>query len=270
MCGNHTLGSILTPGEQGSPPRVREPQVQPRRLPGVIGITPACAGTTRSTSRNSARRRDHPRVCGNHGDAGQKALRDAGSPPRVREPPFLTSHPARPAGITPACAGTTQPQRQVITQCQDHPRVCGNHSDGLVASDPVEGSPPRVREPLSPGFVGLRAAGITPACAGTTMDMAAERVHVWDHPRVCGNHTYICVNWLTPLGSPPRVREPRVDIATIGLSDRITPACAGTTDVRQYDEDEDEDHPRVCGNHGRVRYKYWEALGSPPRVREPH
>ena len=52
--------------------------------------------------------------------------------------------------------------------------------------------------------------------------------------------------------------------------ERITPACAGITEVIHNYAIICEDHPRVCGNYfytGTVD-NLW--IGSPPRVRELH
>ena len=52
-------------------------------------------------------------------------------------------------------------------------------------------------------------------------------------------------------------------------SRRITPACAGTTDIRITDRLTNGDHPRVCGNHEILQRSPSQNPGSPPRVREP-
>ena len=48
VCGNHLSRLPTQSGRQGSPPRVREPQVRAFGCPSSPGITPACAGTTRA------------------------------------------------------------------------------------------------------------------------------------------------------------------------------------------------------------------------------
>ena len=112
----------------GSPPHVRELRLIGYKGQKLTGITPACAGTTKENDTLTARQRDHPRMCGNYkvlpaGDydftdhprmCGNYAIDSAGkaeklgSPPHVRELHYsLWSFPSL-AGITPACAGTTQ------------------------------------------------------------------------------------------------------------------------------------------------------------------
>ena len=52
--------------------------------------------------------------------------------------------------------------------------------------------------------------GITPACAGTTKAVAHTGEGREDHPRVCGNHNVERELTYEYVGSPPRVREPRL------------------------------------------------------------
>ena len=64
MCGEklthaRTLRILL-----GSPPHVRGKVLILDDVPGVVGITPACAGKSHCRSRTSPDRWDHPRMCG--------------------------------------------------------------------------------------------------------------------------------------------------------------------------------------------------------------
>ena len=93
----------------------------------VIGITPACAGTTSKESENSFLTGDHPRMCGNNYTSPSCINFPSGSPPHVREqrPPIALSPPL--IRITPACAGTTVVRFGCQTPKEDHPRMCGNN-----------------------------------------------------------------------------------------------------------------------------------------------
>ena len=181
---------------RGSPPRVREPLIAAASLLINAGITPACAGTTPDHLSPVFRVEDHPRVCGNHRPF-QFALPGAlGSPPRVREPHRAYHLPPSIMRITPACAGTTGREGIQQIQLQDHPRVCGNHSVFTPAPDPK----------ILCGLLCVR-----------------------DHPRVCGNHKRPVARSTLRSGSPPRVREPHMNLVRNHIIYRITPACAGTT-----------------------------------------
>ena len=66
---------------------------------------------------------------------------------------------------------------------------------------------------------------------------------------MCGNYFKDKENIIDRLGSPPRVRElPHLDFYEL-LELRITPACAGITNVEIDENALYEDHPRVCGNY---------------------
>ena len=47
----------------------------------------------------------------------------------------------------------------------------------------------------------------------------------------------------------------------------ITPAYAGKRLEKKYKEIENEDHPRVCGEKGKLIPFYVDEVGSPPRMR---
>ena len=147
--------------------------------------------------------------------------------------------------------------------------MCGNHIAKFGQDSVAAGSPPRVREPPLCAPPHHAMPGITPACAGTTAESSANNTSARDHPRVCGNHTASSASPKVMPGSPPRVREPLIDNATISDGYRITPACAGTTEAYPQRKVYHQDHPRVCGNHHIDNCIKGSERGSPPRVREP-
>ena len=128
-------------------------------------------------------------MCGNHALSSFSKGAGGGSPPRVREPPSVSTNQESSWRITPACAGTTVAYGTSRDPGEDHPRVCGNHSLSLWPYPKCAGSPPRVREPQSSAMIRFPVSGITPACAGTTNREVWVSAYVQDHPRVCGNHS---------------------------------------------------------------------------------
>ena len=56
---------------------------------------------------------DHPRTCGEHGDAGEKLLYVAGSPPHLRGTHDCFTLLFKVLGITPAPAGNTHNHKGV-------------------------------------------------------------------------------------------------------------------------------------------------------------
>ena len=172
----------------GSSPRVRGTLDCPLTMPSTGGIIPACAGNTRRSPRRTRPSRDHPRVCGEHGDR-TKALRSpSGSSPRVRGTPAGDGELARDRGIIPACAGNTSNAGFKRMLARDHPRVCGEHVCKTAEGNAGKGSSPRVRGTPMPRPVGSYVPGIIPACAGNTRFPQCGGACLGDHPRVCGEH----------------------------------------------------------------------------------
>ena len=168
MCGNYRAWPQAYACLGGSPPRVRELLTPPLNKEDVYGITPACAGITVCPVWPPGRAWDHPRVCGNYSLRNDGYAVTMGSPPRVRELPFLRCSACGFPGITPACAGITYNFCIVRIESKDHPRVCGNYCPPGRAHAAKQGSPPRVRELLDRALLDLHPARITPACAGIT------------------------------------------------------------------------------------------------------
>ncbi len=107
MCGEHNRGSSFGQSHKGSSPHVRGARQACDDALQESGIIPACAGSTcwsRSTSRTV---RDHPRMCGEHFDAGDLEVHVGGSSPHVRGAPRVEGLEPEKSGIIPACAGST-------------------------------------------------------------------------------------------------------------------------------------------------------------------
>ena len=107
VCGKNTYSKINSLTSLGSPPRVREKQHNQTTPELLDGITPACAGKTSTLNSALIVRWDHPRVCGKNSAYLLEATSNLGSPPRVREKPFLPFFESIFHRITPACAGKT-------------------------------------------------------------------------------------------------------------------------------------------------------------------
>ena len=127
VCGEHRRRTRLAITLSGSSPRMRG--TLSGALPSIQGhgIIPAYAGNTRSRTRFTHRRWDHPRVCGEHHQAPRVLARNSGSSPRMRGTQGAALDQVIYEGIIPAYAGNTQelPYRGFVRR--DHPRVCGEH-----------------------------------------------------------------------------------------------------------------------------------------------
>src|SRR5690554_3879065 len=93
------------------------------------------------------------------------------------------------------------------------------------------GSPPRVRGPGEIKGFACQPKRITPACAGTSHEWRYITNDNQDHPRVCGDQLRLNVSFICRVGSPPRVRGPAIITRREITETRITPACAGTSNL---------------------------------------
>ena len=170
-----------------------------------------------------------------------------GSPPRVRGTDLACFADGITSRITPACAGNRIPLYSLRKSTQDHPRVCGEQIRGFPLALRYKGSPPRVRGTVINATWEQVVGRITPACAGNSENAANVEKLVGDHPRVCGEQRPPPCRAAPPPGSPPRVRGTDGHMEKLYGRMRITPACAGNRKTKHHENDEAEDHPRVCG-----------------------
>ncbi len=86
MCGDHFIEISFRKSVEGSPPHVRGPPRVGTPTEKKVGITPACAGTTKCGLSRGRLDRDHPRMCGDHAASSYQTATISGSPPHVRGP----------------------------------------------------------------------------------------------------------------------------------------------------------------------------------------
>ena len=140
---------------------------------------------------------------------------------------------------------------------RDHPRMCGEHSHGGPGNGPNLGSSPHVRGALVFHVQRLIAFGIIPACAGSTYPSSCPWNPTGDHPRMCGEHCASRGVMRGSSGSSPHVRGARSHWHAGSDADGIIPACAGSTGNSRTNVFRLRDHPRMCGEHARVRGGHW-------------
>ena len=170
MCGEHHITSIMVQRNWGSSPHVRGARGCAAHVRTLTGIIPACAGSTFYGHVRQHRRRDHPRMCGEHGEVFNSQRIDRGSSPHVRGARSHSMFTARQHGIIPACAGSTSAGLNHAGGTRDHPRMCGEHARRSLQHGPGKGSSPHVRGALSGRIVFTDCWGIIPACAGSTQE----------------------------------------------------------------------------------------------------
>ena len=130
VCGEKWMRSPVSGSSRGSPPRVRGKDCGHLYFLPPYGITPACAGKSRHRRGVALAHGDHPRVCGEKWGGVLKEAARKGSPPRVRGKDRAARHLCVLLRITPACAGKSAALVAWWKNNRDHPRVCGEKSNG--------------------------------------------------------------------------------------------------------------------------------------------
>ena len=109
--------------------------------------------------------------------------------------------------------------------------------------------------------------GITPAYAGKRMQCNQAILHVWDHPRLCGEKASCSSQKQQTIGSPPPMRGKDGAITVVWEYFRITPAYAGKRQACPHTCGSRWDHPRLCGEKQVRKASCTAVLGSPPPMR---
>ena len=168
-------------------------------------------------------------MCGEHDYPAITYHGDQGSSPHVRGAPRLAYTCNCRMGIIPACAGSTSDSQHWLADDGDHPRMCGEHMSAKTSQWFVLGSSPHVRGAQRYGSTYEQAAGIIPACAGSTDVEAIKQLIAGDHPRMCGEHAVRVRRAVMVSGSSPHVRGARMGRSRNMRRHGIIPACAGST-----------------------------------------
>ena len=131
--------------------------------------------------------------------------------------------------ITPAYAGSTSRKSLENSGFPDHPRICGEHTPSPPPTQFFRGSPPHMRGARACSSRATAASRITPAYAGSTTTGRQSGDSFRDHPRICGEHTWVTFFTFVNIGSPPHMRGALRNNPPDCDRIRITPAYAGST-----------------------------------------
>ena len=156
-----------------------------------VGIIPAYAGSTLTTSSFSLCVWDHPRIRGEHISLVRIPVRSRGSSPHTRGARVAGGLRRIRAGIIPAYAGSTPSSSAPCPASQDHPRIRGEHLHECYNSDGEAGSSPHTRGARAGRRSGRNRLGIIPAYAGSTRAGRKRSVACRDHPRIRGEHAML-------------------------------------------------------------------------------
>ena len=227
--GEHSTPMPGTRRPSGSSPHTRgalPPAPQRRKSCRII---PAYAGSTYAASRSCSRRRDHPRIRGEHAFLEAYCLTPRGSSPHTRGARRLGAPLRGPQRIIPAYAGSTAPFGSPSNPDPDHPRIRGEHPIAAKPDNLVMGSSPHTRGAPSSLHTFVPHSGIIPAYAGSTGSLANSAGSSWDHPRIRGEHQRPQVLYEALCGSSPHTRGAQGLAGAGPVERRIIPAYAGST-----------------------------------------
>ena len=152
-----------------------------------------------------------------------------GSSPHARGALESMEEVACNLGIIPACAGSTSGWPCRRWRCRDHPRMRGEHRTHRSECALAWGSSPHARGARAVAAERTTAAGIIPACAGSTRAFVLPELVGGDHPRMRGEHKMSGTPDLVFRGSSPHARGARDILSGFLQAVGIIPACAGST-----------------------------------------
>ena len=267
ICGEHVLSDEAFVRSQGSSPHMRGTRACRDHVLVASGIIPAYAGNTVRLTFAWPETWDHPRVCGEHARNAWNGVVGWGSSPRMRGTHAENRRRHNIQRIIPAYAGNTSWSRPRCTGRWDHPRVCGEHADCIVSCAADLGSSPRMRGTHFKLYVCFIHVGIIPAYAGNTWPLRMEARLSRDHPRICGEHSFVNRVHLLTGGSSPHMRGTHDRERSRVARGRIIPAYAGNTDEPLLRRRQGGDHPRICGEHIEYKVEGATSQGSSPHMR---
>ncbi len=108
---------------------------------------------------------------------------------------------------------------------------------------------------------------ITPAYAGKSEKARNCVIFTGDHPRLCGEKLTKWEAQQKRTGSPPPMRGKVQSITQPSKLFRITPAYAGKRHDISTIFAACRDHPRLCGEKGKISGSLSTPAGSPPPMR---
>ena len=125
--GEHSMSYVFLSSPQGSSPLARGALVVQHVARVLVGIIPACAGSTYGNDYEVPSDTDHPRLRGEHSRMLDCTVLPRGSSPLARGARERRSKALHLSGIIPACAGSTCCRGCRSPAPWDHPRLRGEH-----------------------------------------------------------------------------------------------------------------------------------------------
>ena len=149
----------------------------------------------------------------------------------------------------PAYAGKTFAAALEEPFEKEHPRVCGENFPNQRGDSANGGTSPRMRGKLQYAPGKRLAKRNIPAYAGKTSPLAKNPILTAEHPRVCGENTFVPNKVDGAKGTSPRMRgKPHSALRRPHMARNI-PAYAGKTQQHARHNRLMPEHPRVCGEN---------------------
>ena len=153
-----------------------------RGIRETIRITPAYAGKSKKATQYIGMKQDHPRLCGEKLNSGNKCKFQSGSPPPMRGKVSVISKRRTKLRITPAYAGKRSVSVRKFHGSWDHPRLCGEKPPVGVPDSKITGSPPPMRGKEFICLYQHKTIGITPAYAGKRVEAVQQNANLQGSP----------------------------------------------------------------------------------------
>ena len=150
-------------------------------------------------------------------------------PPLARGIPLVLADRCLIEGITPACAGNTSAQALEYSPGRNYPRLRGEYLSGALTIWAKKELPPLARGIQLYQFRSPKSLGITPACAGNTIQEARPWCRGWNYPRLRGEYPKTIRAHCSHTELPPLARGIPIVYGLIPILAGITPAYAGNT-----------------------------------------
>ncbi len=251
----------------GSSPHARGARFDLLGLVRLVRLIPACAGSTPTSTAPPKALPAHPRMRGEHVEFTAPADPGQGSSPHARGARWRCPRARRIPGLIPACAGSTFDFRTPFCSIEAHPRMRGEHQQGVDVVQQDGGSSPHARGARLHHLTGARHGRLIPACAGSTGTSSPRSWTARAHPRMRGEHSLITSASRGPAGSSPHARGAPLTTLDRIIDGGLIPACAGSTPHLHFGVFQGGAHPRMRGEHPARHRKPDHLHGSSPPAR---
>ena len=184
---------------------------------------------------------------------GASSIASTGSSPHARGTRGSPASFTATVRFIPACAGNTGNQFFRLSARAVHPRMRGEHFLAGAPRLAGTGSSPHARGTRCQSDARRSNGRFIPACAGNTCRRMVSRRDTTVHPRMRGEHDPCGHQPFLSAGSSPHARGTHGNRREHAMSSRFIPACAGNTECQSPAARPRSVHPRMRGEHARVR-----------------